>query len=594
MSALVDLLSWLEGPSAERAIHFSRDEGRWEPWSYEHLAELTFGASALLVDAGVRAGDVVVLLFDSEPSFVAGFFGALLAGATPCPLAPPGYVARGDDPAAHMRQTIDVARPAAALTSAGYASHLAAAAADNKFALIVLGEDDRQSEAPRRPRASLSLLQFTSGSSSIPRGVRIGTAALEANIASITHRLGLAPGDAGVSWLPVHHDMGLIGCLLTPVRAQLDLWLMRPEQFIRRPERWLRCLGDGRATGTAAPTFGFRYATQRVADHELDGLDFTSWRLAFVGAERVDCDALDAFARRLEPFGFRRATFTPAYGLAEATLAVTVGQVDDEPRVAAVDATATALGEEIAMCATPAAMSSTASSGRVHVVACGRPVEGATVSICDEDGHAIADGTLGEIVVRGPSIADGYAGDNVEGPTRFAGDRLLTGDAGFVIEGQLYVLGRIGESIQVRGANVFVEDLENSIAGIRETRPGRATILAGADLADQLVTVVVEATPGPWVEEVERAIARALDETCLLQIACGSPGAILRTTSGKPRRRAMWNALRHGSLAVDVVSEARPGTRPAARVARVTGYEHDRENSRTSTASKKSTRPTSS
>lgn len=563
MSAPPGLLDWLRAPDGERGIRFARDDGSWRRWSYVELGALAVGTAERLREAGARAGHPVVIVGDNEPLFVGAFFGTLLAGATPCPLAPPPHIALGGDPVTHIASVLSVARPALLASNATYAEMLAGPAHAAGVPLAVLDEHLVRSPTPSplTPPAppALALLQFTSGSTRRPRGVRVGARALTANVEALRQRVYLRPGEAGVSWLPVYHDMGLIGCLLLSVLGQSDLWLLRPDQFLRWPDRWLRCLGDGRAIATAAPSFAFPFAQRRVQPAALRGLDFGGWRIAFVGGERIDALALGRFAQWLAPHGFRRTTFMPAYGLAEATLAVTVGLPGDPPRAVPIPAGRSAMDQPVRTGASRP-LEAVDPDGSASVVGCGRPFAGMEIEVRDPAGHGLSDGVVGEIVVSGPCLADGYLAEEAgeEGTTRFVGGRLWTGDAGFLSGGELYVIGRLGDGVQVRGANVFVEDLEASIRDVSEARPGRAVVVAGPHGDEQLVALIAEAEPGPWIHEAARRLARVLDDSCLLVVACGGPGSILRTTSGKPRRRLMWQGLAHRSSHAAIVLETRP------------------------------------
>ena len=242
----------------------------------------------------------------------------------------------------------------------------------------------------------VGLVQFTSGSSGSACGVALTLGAIEENIAAIHDWLSMTTADVTVSWLPLHHDMGLIGCLLAPVVNQSDVRLLRPEQFVRRPLRYLQCFSDFGGSVSAMPTFGLDYVARRVPASAIDGYEFESWRALIVGSERVDIAPLERFAALVGPRGFATTALLPAYGLAEATLAVTGQRIGMRHATAQVEHTSLRIGEPVQL---------TSSDTGVQLVGCGGPIRGVTVAIVDEEGSELPDGHLGEIIVRSPSLA---------------------------------------------------------------------------------------------------------------------------------------------------------------------------------------------
>lgn len=528
-----DLLGWLREPADDHAVHFAGPGEAWDSWSHARLAREARRAAGGLADHGVGAGDRVLIVEPSGPAFIALFYGALLIGATPCPAAPPMTMQDQTAYAAHLRTLLRAATPTVLATDDRLVPPLTALADGSGVA--VLGDANlRAGPAYEGPAAlpDLALVQFTSGSSGPAKAVRISGANLTANVTAIAHWLDQGPADGTASWLPVHHDMGLIGCLLTPLAVGGDLWLLRPEDFLRSPFRYLSCFADGRARLSAMPTFGLQHVVRRVRPEQLSGLDLSGWRTLIVGAERVDAEVLRRFGTLLGPAGFADTALAPAYGLAEATLAVT------GPRTRRWT-TAELAGDE----GTP-------------VVGCGRPVLGATVAVVDGNGDPVPDGTAGEIVVGGPSVAGGYldAAELAGRGTRFTGgaDRgqLLTGDSGFVRDGELFVLGRLGDSLKVRGREVFAEELEGLLD--RHGIPARRiAALLGTDRGTPTGVIVVEAdATDELVSQIRQRLAGRLDGVRLV-IQPARTGTIARTTSGKPRRRLLWQRWVAGELTGD-------------------------------------------
>jgi acyl-CoA synthetase (AMP-forming)/AMP-acid ligase II len=364
-----------------------------------------------------------------------------------------------------------------------------------------------------RPAPELGLLQLTSGSSGPPRGVCIPLPALEANIAAIRAWLEMTPDDATASWLPVHHDMGLIGCLLTPFVNGSDVRLLQPEDFVRDPLRWLRCFGDEGAALSATPAFGLAHVARRVQSETLRGWDLSRWRTLIVGAERLSPTALEEFERLLAPAGFPTTALRPAYGLAEATLAVT----------------GLPLGER---------WRATRGAGAA-VVGSGRPLAGVSIRVVDGARRPLREGRVGEIAVTGASVAAGYAGDGRSPAlTCFRDGVLYTGDAGFLADGQLFVLGRLGDALKMRGLTVFAEEVEAAV--VAEGLPSRRVGVAlGYRGNVPTAFVALEAARADWAARAASAVRRMLPEAEAV-VAEVSPGTIPRTTSGKTRRRALW------------------------------------------------------
>lgn len=545
MTAGSVLLGWLEAPDSRRGIRFLQAGSRWRLYSYEELARLVVSAAALLADRGVGRGDVVSVIADAGAEFVAGFFGALACGAVPSPVAPPVITQK---PAAYDRylgHVLSAARPRAVLTTPDLAARVGSVFPGGVPVLSVTADGlaSRGGRVAGVAAGEAALLQFTSGSSGPPKGVLVGVDSLEANIEAIIGWLELTPGDPTASWLPVHHDMGLIGCLLTPVCAGSDLWSMRPLDFVRSPAAWLGCFGSSGARLTAVPNFGLAYAARKVAPEALAGMDFSGWRTVIVGAERVDPDVLDRFARLLGPRGFRPVAFQPAYGLAEATLAVTGVPLRRRPRVLAVDRRSLAPGGRVVL-----APDQPGAWWTMPVVGCGYPLGAATVRITGADGEELGEGCFGEIVAAGPSIASRYVhhADRLAVTTIGAG-ALRTGDAGFLIDGELFVVGRLGDSIKRRARTVFAEDLEALLLEIPGMRRVRPVVLLGTHEGTDIAVVVAERDPGPWIDPVIRSV-RLHAEDIDVTVCAVSKGTVLRTSSGKPRRRPMWLSFTAGEL----------------------------------------------
>ncbi|MEH1123245.1 AMP-binding protein [Micromonospora sp. CPCC 206061] len=549
------LLSWLDAPSPRRGIRFAGLDDSWDFWSYQRLADLTERFADGLAGAGVPPDAAVTVISHGGPRFVAALFGTMRAGATPSPLAPPMLFGDPDGYAEHVHAALTAVRPAAVLVDARLAATVAPIAASAGAPQVIEIESLLAAEATGaardRPLAELALVQFTSGSSGRSRPVRVPHSALAANVAAIRAWLGMRGEYPTASWLPVHHDMGLTGCLITPVVDGSDIWLLSPEQFIQHPLRFLRCFGALGARHTAMPTFGLAHIVRRVRPEQLAGLDFSRWRAVIVGAERVDPVILDRFLNLLEPYGLRRRAALPAYGMAEATLAATGLPVPEEWRALRCEPASLTVGARIRV---------TGAADAQPVVGCGRPLDGVEVRVEDPDGQPLPEDTVGEIVVRGVSVAAGYAGPPAASGslTTFTGDRLRSGDAGFLHGGQLFVLGRLGDSLKIRARTVFAEDLEAAMAGHGVPSHRFAAVLGVREGTSTAVAIVEHPRDG-WLAAAAKVLRHRAPGAEVV-VVDAPRGTILRTTSGKPKRRLLWQLFVAGRLAGNPVSSTGAGS----------------------------------
>ncbi|MFZ5638812.1 MAG: AMP-binding protein [Pseudomonadota bacterium] len=535
-------LSWLEMPSRSRGIRFSSADG-WNQTSYAALADLTERAAHGLLGLDVRPGDVVILIQAHEPAFVAMLFGAWRIGATACLLPPPGAYQSSDQYADFLRHAFSACAPSLVVvdprvehlvgveTASGVRCRLVNIAA-------VLDGAMAPSELPPLPTAPerLALIQFTSGSNAAGKAVRIPVSALMANSRAIRRWLEWTEQDPVASWLPLYHDMGLIACLVTPVVARSDLWLMNPSHFIRDPAKYLHCFGTHGARLTAMPNFALDYIVRHVSPAQLQGCDFSEWRALVVGAEPIHPPTLERFHALLGPFGFRREALLPAYGLAEATLAATgVPLREGWKAVRLSDLRAGIIDEPTHGSHVAATDAATA------LVSCGPPLEGLKIAILDDAGDALPEGAIGEIFLTGESICEGYAEPVRTRTGTFSPRGLRTGDAGALIRGELYVVGRFGDSLKVRGRTLFAEDIERALRACDLGTTVAAAAL-GLEGGEPLVVVAVEEADASRIEATMRGL-QGRTEGARLHVTSVPAGTIPRTSSGKVKRGRLWRIL---------------------------------------------------
>ncbi len=537
---MTGLLDWLAYDGDERGWTIA-GEGEWRHVAYPRLAEQVRRVAAACLEAGVRPGAVVSILESAPDRFMTNFFGVLAAGATPNPLAPPLPLQNESA----YRQQLSALLAAAAPSAVIVAEELAAVVhpvIESMGGVTLIGHSEAApalTELPGCTPDRIGLLQFTSGSSGSPKAVRVSVANLEANCAAIDRWLEFRPTDRIATWLPPYHDMGLIGCIITPTILNLDIQAMTPLDFIRDPLSWLACFGRDGATITATPNFALGYLLRKMTDEALAGMDFEPWRVMIVGAERIDPAILRNFAERLIPYGFDSRTPCPAYGLAEGTLAVSGLRPAEPVRVTAVTPDSGAVDGPYDL------MSAPLDDGRRWLVGCGAPLDGVTARLDDRDEYA---GAPGELIVGGLSVAQDYqSAEGTRDLARAEDGALATGDAGLLVDGQVYPIGRVGDAVKVRGRTVYAEDIEAAVAEAFGVPANRVVVLAGNALGAARVAVLVEDRPVEPVR-LRQVLAGQLGTDTSLRLFIGDRGLIARTTSGKPRRRVMWNQLLQGDF----------------------------------------------
>jgi fatty-acyl-CoA synthase len=389
-------------------------------------------------------------------------------------------------------------------------------------------------ERPIDDPERLAILQFTSGSTAEPKGVMLPDRCVLAIIDAIDSALAITADDCAVSWLPLYHDMGLIGMLMTPMLTGFELVLGAPTDFLGSPACWLEWVSEHRGTITAGPNFAYALAARAL--RRGGSLDLSSWRLALNGAEPVDPAAVEAFCAAAAPHGFAATAAFPVFGMAEATLAVTFPDVGHGMQVDHVDRVAL----ETERYAAPAA-GGTAASRRLALL--GRPLAGFELRICDpESGDTLREREVGELELRGPSITPGYYENEVATGAAFHGDWFRTGDLAYLVDGQLVVCGRLKDMIIVGGRNVFPEDVERAAAAVDGVRAGNV-IAFGSDRrrgrGKEAIVVVAETRAdddaGPVRDAVKDRVTDAVGVPPV-DVVLVRPGSLPKTSSGKLQR----------------------------------------------------------
>jgi len=536
------------------AVHIlrsaSRKTFRDERVTFAEWARGAGTCAAALAKNGLGHGDRVLLCVPTGRAFLDGFLGASSIGAVPVPLPSLDGFAR---PAAFVNRLASVVRdaaPSAVFADRRTAAHLRESGllAPKLPVIEPRTLEDADPPATGHPAAGdeTALVQYTSGSTGMPRGVVITAGNLAANVDAMGKALRLTHEDRVVSWLPLYHDMGLIGGLLAPLAHGAVCWLLSPLEFMLRPASWMQAVSDARATLTVAPNFAYGLLARKVSDEDLRGFDLSSLRAAINGAEPVDPGTAEAFCKRLAPMGFRASSYFPVYGLAECTLAAAFPPLGRGVKIDHV------LRDELA---NGSAVPAPAGPATIPVVSVGPAIEGHEITIVSvsQDHTPLPERKLGQIWIRGPSISPWYFEQHHVVPERRTS--LRTGDVGYLADGELYVVDRLKDLVIVAGRSYSPSDIERAAEEVPGVRAGRSVAFGVADpeLGTESLVLLAEVQPRSPADllelsEVVRAtvaeqIGLSPKEICLLK-----PGSLARTSSGKLMRRDARDRYLSGRL----------------------------------------------
>ena len=602
---LLDVLRYRAMNDAERTHLLITEETEGK----ERSVTLTFGelyaaaqrCAAELARRGVPPGGRVALMLPTSRAFFVSYAGILLAGAIPVPIYPPFRADRIEEYASRQSAILKNAGVCLLLTFR-QAEAVARLLKPRVHSLTEVADAEKLIEAadkapPPSPGAlpfhltgsrarkasDIALLQYTSGSTGDPKGVVLTHANLLANMRAIGEAVELGPGDVGVSWLPLYHDMGLIGAWLTLLHFGVPLAVMSPLAFLTRPERWLKAFQKYGGTISAAPNFAYELCVRKIADKDIEGVDLSRWRAALNGAEPVNPDTLDRFAERFASHGFRREVQLPVYGLAEASLAVTFPPLNRGPLIDRIEREAfTSEGRAVP--------SRTSDATTIAFVSSGKPIPRHEVCIVDASGKEVGDRTEGFLWFRGASSTSGYyenaaateklmSGGPAAGDGEFAW--VNSGDRAYRAEGEIYVTGRVKDIIIKGGRNLYPHEVEELAAHAEGIRKGCIVAFGLRDEASGTEKLIVVAESREREASRRAAITAAVTE--LVSQGLGlppdrveliPPGSIPKTSSGKLRREETKQLYLAGKLSEGKAPAWLQITRLAtASVARTGGQE---------------------
>ena len=537
-----------------RLLHTTEEESASEVLTYGQLATVAASVAARLQHNGLRRGDSVAVMLPTGADYFGVFLGILVAGGVPVPIYPPARPAGLED---HLRRQVHILENSQAtflvtVPAARLAARLMRPLVPSLQA--ILSPEDLcagSADAPMRPDVSAddtALIQFTSGSTGNPKGVVLTHRHLLANIRAMGRAAEVTSADVLVSWLPLYHDMGLIAAWLASLYFGFELVVMPPTAFLARPLRWLRAVQVYGGTLSASPNFGYELSLRHVGDEELRGLDLSSWRVAFNGAEPVSPETIRRFAERFGPCGFRPDVMTPVFGLAEAGVGLTFPPMHRGPVVDAVD--------RLRLIRTGSAEPITDDGATsVRFVSCGRPLPGYQVRVVDAAGKELPERHEGRIEFTGPSATPGYFRNEEATRALRHGVWLDTGDLGYMAQGELYLTGRVKDLVIRAGRNLHPEELEEAVGDLPGIRKGCVAAFAATDPGvgtERLVvlaeTRLTDAEAGTDLRRRITTLTVDLLGTPPDDVLLAPPGTVLKTSSGKIRRAACRQLYEEGSI----------------------------------------------
>ena len=556
IQTLVDVFEWHLQRHPERVLITLYEEG-------DQAVDLRYAdlhRDAVNLAAGLRAldlmpGDKVAIMLPTGREFFAAFFGTLYAGGVPVPLYPPARPSQLED---HLRRIAGIllnaeARVLVTVERAKPLSHLLRAQAE-ALRTVTTVADLSIADAPLvRPvlvASDVAFLQYTSGSTGDPKGVVLTHANLLANLRAMWRASKISSSDTFVSWLPLYHDMGLIGACLGGLYIGFRVVLMSPLAFLARPARWLETIHRERGTVSAAPNFAYELCLAKLTDADLDGLDLSCWRLAFNGAEAVSPDTLERFAARFARCGLKREALTPVYGLAENSVGLAFPPTGRGPLIDRVDRASLAQGG-VAIPARPD------DAQPLRIVSCGLPLPGHELRVVGPQGRELHEREQGRVQFRGPSSTQGYLNNPAANQGLFDGAWLNTGDLGYMAVGELFLSGREKDIIIRGGLNIHPQELESAVVKLAGIRKGGVAVFAATDRGSGTERLVVLAETEVVEPEQRRQLVQAI--TALSATLLGAPAddvvlapprSVLKTSSGKTRRAACRELYEQGRLGV--------------------------------------------
>ena len=552
---LLEMIDWhVERHAAQLQIHLYGENDSAEDISYGALMTRASSVAATLNAHGLKRGQTVALMLPTCREYFFSFLGVLLAGGIPVPIYPPVRLAQLEDHMTRHAGILNNAQVTMLITVAeakGVALLLRMQVHSLRHVLTPADFNTGERATPRRDIKSddIAFIQYTSGSTGNPKGVALTHANLLANLRAMGAAVNVRPDDVFVSWLPLYHDMGLIGAWFGGLYFGFPSVIMSPLAFLARPQHWLWAIHRHRGTLSAAPNFAYELCVRKIADQALEGLDLSSWRYAFNGAEPVSPDTITAFRDRFAKYGLKPEAIAPVYGLAECSVGLAFPPPDRGPVIDVVQREAfTRRGHALP-----------ADPGEANVlrfVACGVPLAGHPTRVIDAAGIELGERQEGRLQFKGPSATRGYYRNPEQTQSLFAGDWLDTGDYAYFANGELYLTGRVKDLIIRGGRNIYPYDLEQAVGDLPGIRKGCVAVFGSADPASGTERIVVLAETRETDPARRDSLKTAINDAALAvigmpadDIVLAPPHTVLKTSSGKIRRAASREFYESGATA---------------------------------------------
>jgi acyl-CoA synthetase (AMP-forming)/AMP-acid ligase II len=558
IASVLEAIEWHAEQTPERDAIVFPETGATMSW--RSLRGSALRSAARLQEAGVKTGDLVGVMARNDERCVTAVLGAWYLRASAAAMPVPGNFAEVDGYADQIRGMIAAGGLQHVVHDPSYPSEHAEEAV--RRSPNVTWIDSGMRPAVRVPQpigarpfpADLALVQYTSGSTSAPKGVELTHANLMAGIAAFGMATQLGAADSWGVWVPLFHDFGMISTM-TALSFGAKVWMSSPTWFIRNPGRWLALFGRAGITHFSGPNFSFDIMRDSATDEMFEGVSLANWRVAINAAEPVSATTVRSFAKRFEPYGFRGETMRPTYGLAEATLMLSLPAAKTPPRVVTVRREA--ITER--RVAVPAAAGD---PGARSIVSVGRTMPGIALRIVDDRGKTLSDRCVGEIHAMGAAVTRGYRGH----PDGAHDGWWATGDLGFMDSGELFICGRIKDVVIVRGTKYHPEDLEPLVGEIDGVRRGRCCVVGVGETHERLAVIAETRLEGGEIRRIRNEIRKLLVRRLgisEIEVYMVEPGTVAMTSSGKLRRHQMRRLLENGRI-VDLEIEATQSEIPVA------------------------------
>ena len=553
---LTEALEYHVERQPDRLTVFMYEEQKEFPLSYRALWDGATGYASRLEHAGLQPGQMVAIMLPTCKEYLYSFYGVLLAGGVPVPLYPPARLTTIED---HMTRHVGVLKSAGAnlmitIPEAKPLAYLLRAQVDSLQKVLVPadleGPVDQGFKPFRGKPGDTGFLQYTSGSTGHPKGVVLSHANLMANVRAMGAAVSANPEDVFVSWLPLYHDLGLIGANFASLVLGFPTVLMSPLAFLSRPSSWMRAIHRHRGTMSGGPNFSFELCLRRIPDEDMEGIDLASWRFAFNAAEPVSPDTIVEFEKRFGKYGLRKNCLSPSYGLAESSVGVAITVPGTPWR-------ADRLAREIFTRTGEAVEAPANDPSPLIVIGCGTPIPGHDIRVVDAAGLELPDRQEGHLQFSGPSSTSGYYRNPEATKTLFDGEWVNTGDRAYLSEGTLFLTGREKDIIIRGGRNISPYELEQAVGDLAGIRRGCVAVFGSRDAASGTERVVVLAEMRDKDDSRHDDLKRMINELAVSligapadDIVLAPPATVPKTSSGKIRRVAAREFYERGPSAV--------------------------------------------